>query len=537
MPPHPASRSSRRWLTIVLASLLLATAARPRVASRPPRPQAPPTGIVAASSPPAAVNGPRTYCNPLSIPDHPVGRLVRDTQRGAPLDTSPLWLLDRQEQYRELADPSVIWEAGKWYLYPSVDMAWVSDDQGATWQHCPLNVRDIGYAPTVVKHRGRFLLMASSSSVYESASPLGPFKELGPIRLPAVEGLPAQVDPMLFANDDGRLYYYWGCTASDGIYAVELDAGDPTRVVGEPRRVIAFRPDVHPWERVGERNQDPTRGWLEGSWMIKRNGRYFLVYSAAGTEHRTYAMGAYVGRSPLGPFEAQQRNPIFRATEGLTTGTAHGSIAEGPGGRLWVFYTVRAGVAHGFERRLGMDVAEIDANGELNVPRATSTPQWLPGKAPTDAGQGDTGWLPLNAGVQTLGSTSAPNLPGRFAVDEELRTWWQPAADDTRPTLTTRLLSAATVRAVRLVWRDIGLDTTRGVVAGPFRYRVELETAPDTWTTILDRSESTDDLLIDYRECAPAAGTRARLVITGWPKGVTPGVAEFTVFGEAVAAR
>ena len=35
-------------------------------------------------------------------------------------------------------------------------------------------------------------------------------------------------------------------------------------------------------------------------------------------------MGAYVGASPLGPFTPQARNPIFRTTAGLVTGTAHG---------------------------------------------------------------------------------------------------------------------------------------------------------------------------------------------------------------------
>ncbi|MEI7664246.1 MAG: hypothetical protein WCK34_18710, partial [Bacteroidota bacterium] len=77
----------------------------------------------------------------------------------------------------------------------------------------------------------------------------------------------------------------------------------------------------------------------------------------------------------------------------------------------------------------------------------------------------------------------------------------------------------------------------RGVKPGPFRYRVELETAKDQWTTILDRSQSAEDLLIDYRECKPTTGTRARLVIIGWPKGITPGVAEFTVFGETVITK
>ena len=69
--------------------------------------------------------------------------------------------MDRQQKFRELADVSVLWHDGAWYLYPSVDMAWVSKDGGASWQHHPLNVRDLGYAPTVVRHKGKFLLMAS----------------------------------------------------------------------------------------------------------------------------------------------------------------------------------------------------------------------------------------------------------------------------------------------------------------------------------------------------------------------------------------
>ena len=109
-------------------------------------------------------------------------------------------------------------------------MAWVSADMGATWQHHPLNIRDVGYAPTVVRQGDRFLLMASSSPIYASSSPLGPFTELGRPKLPA--GLPDTVDPMLFVDDTGRLFFYWGCTETAGIYGIELDAADPTRPIG-----------------------------------------------------------------------------------------------------------------------------------------------------------------------------------------------------------------------------------------------------------------------------------------------------------------
>lgn len=491
--------------------------------------------IAAPGRSPTPAGSPRTYCNPLPIPDYPVGRNVRGLRNGDKTDGSFLWFVDHVEQYRELADITAIWHEGRWILYPSVDMAWVSSDMGATWQHQPLNLRDVGYAPTVVRQGNRFLLMASASPIYVASSPLGPFTELGRPKLPT--GVPETTDPMLFVDDDGRLFFYWGCTETAGIFGVELDRTDPTRTVGEVKKVVPFSPGTQPWERVGEFNQQPNAGWVEGAWMVKRNGRYYLTYSAAGTEHRAYAMGAYVGTSPLGPFTAQSHNPIFRTTAGLVTGTAHGSIVKGPGDRWWVFYTVAAGVAHGFERRLGMDVVEFDARGELTVPRATSTPQWLPGQGPGGSGPADTGWLPLNGGVQTLGSSTAPNLSGRLAVDHDLRTWWQPAETDRAPSLTSRLYAPAAIRAVRIAWRDVGLDSNRGVPPGPYHYRLELQTPGGEWRTAVDRSASDEDLLIDYREIEPTVASRARLVLTGWPKGITPGVAEFTVFGTTEPVR
>jgi hypothetical protein len=414
-------------------------------------------------------------------------------------------------------------------------MAWASADMGATWQHHPLNVRDIGYAPTVVRQGSRFLLMASSSPIYASSSALGPFEELGRPKLPP--GLPDTIDPMLFVDDDGRLFFYWGCTETAGIYGVELDASDPTRPVGQPKKLIPFSPDAHPWERVGEFNQQRNAGWVEGAWMVKRAGRYYLTYSAGGTEHRAYAMGVYTGTSPLGPFRPQRRNPILRTTAGLVTGTAHGSIVRGPADRWWVFYTIAAGVAHGFERRVGMDPVEFDARGDLFVPRATSTPQWLPGRGTGGRGPGDTGWVHLNGGVQTIGSSNAPNLSGRLAIDNDLRTWWQPADGDATPTITSRLYAPATIRAVRIAWRDIGLDSNGGVLPGAYRYRVDVEAAGGEWRTVLDRTASDEDLLVDYREIEPALASRARLVVAGWPKGLTPGVAEFTVFGNTEPAK
>lgn len=472
-----------------------------------------------------------TYCNPISLPNYPIGRFARNLPLG---DTGPdwMWRLGYKQQFRELADVAALWFEGKFYLYPSVDMAWVSDDLGATWTHHPLNIRDVGYAPTIVRHQNRFLLMASNSAVYSSASPLGPFAEVGKIELRRSGNLPDFIDPMLFSDSDQRLYYYWGCSPAGGIWGVELDRNAVTQVIGTPKELIPFDPVKFPWEAVGQWNQNPHVGWMEGAWMLKRGGRYYLTYNAGGTENRTYAMGAYVGNSPLGPFVSQRRNPILRTVDGLVTGTAHGSIIAGPNDELWAFYSIRASVVHAFERRLGMDRAAIDNDGELYVHGATSLPQRLPSRDLTHSTEINPVWLPLNGEMRTLGSSNSPNLEGRFAVDNDLKTWWQPDMNDAMPTLTSDFMLPSTIHAVRVIWRDIGLDTSNGITPGPYRYRIEIETSPDKWTTIIDRSQNIEDLLIDYRECKPAVGAKARLVVLHRPPGITPGVTEFSVFGQ-----
>lgn len=478
---------------------------------------------VAQVAAPAVTSQVGTYCNPLPLPNYPIGRNARDIVVGSPTTSREfLWLLDHKEQFRELADVTVLWENGTWYMYPSVDMAWTSKDGGASWEHHPLNVRDIGYAPTVVKHKGRYLLVANGSQLYTADSPLGPFAGMGRIELPP--GSPRLADPMLFSDDDDRLYLYWG----GGIHGVELEADNPIKVKGNPVRLVDFEPDKYPWQKTGDWNEDVNAGYIEAAWMLKRHGIYYLTYSAAGTENRTYAVGCVVARSPLGPFTPQKNNPVMRNLDGIVTGVGHGSFVEGPNGSLWSFYTLRAGVVNGWERRLGMDPAWIDEAGELHVAPVSSTPMRFTG---TSRGAEPAGWVPLNGNRQTRASTTAANLSTRLAVDNDLRTWWQPDANDKTPVLTSSLVNEATVKAIRVVWRDIGLNTRQGAMPGPFRYKVELQTAPNVWTTVVDRGASTEDLLVDYRECPPTRATAARLVIEGTPTGITPGVAEFTVFG------
>ena len=112
--------------------------------------------------------------------------------------------------------------------------------------------------------------------------------------------------------------------------------------------------------------------------------------------------------------------------------------------------------------------------------------------------------------------------------------WWQPAPKDNHPALTVQVALSDVpldIYSARIIWRDVGLDIKKGVFAGAFAYKIEAEDADGNWICVLDRSESTEDLIIDYRPVQRMKAKRVRLVLCKWPAGIAPGVVNFTVFG------
>lgn len=466
---------------------------------------------------------PKTFCNPMPLVDYPVGLLARSVANGGESDHH-MWYTDETRQFRETADPSLLYENGVWYVFPSCDACWKSYDGGASWTHVPLGLsgaegaRDrLSYAPTAVKHRGEFLLMGSLGDVFKAKRPDGPYEYLGHLNTPEgiVDG--EQItwlwDPMLFSDDDGRLYLYWGSSATNGIWGCELDAKNPVRYIdGTARHLVRFEPETQPWEISPGSN--PPVSYIEGPWMVKNNGDYILTYSAAGTEYKEYAMGQAIGKSPLGPFVKSAINPFLKTERGTVTGTAHGSIVKGPGG-YWAAYSIVGGSTHRFERFIGFDRVYIDCEGRFAFAEASDTPQWLPPHS-----NGATGWKKL-PGTVVAGAEAA--------VDGALSTYW--TVPDLPSVLQIDFGAGRTVRAYRLVWHDVGLDEMRGVVKGPYRYRVEyLEDGE--WRVLADASQNDTDLFVDYRETPAVKTSSLRLCVLGGPAGITPAVKEFTPFGD-----
>lgn len=488
-----------------------------------------------------------TYCNPIKLPDYPYCPSANPDppvlRNALEIPEDPNVLPEKLREvlnfgftqnprmpYRETADPTCMYYEGRWYLYPSCGMAYVSSDF-INWEKHEVSPSYIGHAPTVERYNGKFLFSANSAGLWMSDSPLGPLEFVHDFVTPSGEVVIAN-DPMLFADDDGSLYFYWGMD-NIGIRGAKMDKDRPWQMVTEPRVIIPFCPE-HEWERLGEHNEDYGMTFIEGAWMVKVNGTYYLTYSCAGTEFSTYAMGCYKSQSPLDGFVCQKNNPICRDTHGLIRGVGHGSIVKGPSDTLWVFYTIAMTYAGDLERRIGFDPAGIDENGDLYTIAASETPQWAPGMMvhPEKGNSTDLDCISSRKGIRA--SSYKEGRDPIYAVDESMLTWWQPEDQDNEKILEIALRGRYNISAFRILWREWGLDPRNGVNAGPFQYIVETSTDCETWIPVCDMSKNNMDFVVDYQVIETVMAKFIRIRIIGAPEGIHPGIIDFSIFGKSI---
>lgn len=478
---------------------------------------------------------------------------------------------------REAADPSMILFHGRYYIFASMTLGvWVSDDL-TTWENhrLPGELPLYDYAPDV-RVMGDWVYFCASRREencdrYRTKDILnGPYEK--------IQGSFPFWDPNLFVDDDGRVYFYWGCSNFTPVWGVELDP-NTMQPKGDKRVLVEGHPFEIGYERVGEDNsQFPAteaeidaayaafhrqqgisedqvpeqlkpliRGmfsrkpYIEGAWMDKQNGKYYLQYACPGTQYNTYSDGVYVSSGPLGPFTLADNNPYSYKPGGFLPGAGHGSTMRDRKGNWWHAATMRISMNHDFERRVGIWPAGFDADGELfcnqrygDWPMAAEGDPW---RSPA--------WMLLSAGKKATASSFVDgHEPGR-ATEENVRSWWRAASENRSEWLQIDLGQVFDVHAIQINFADDHIDIPcpgRIVGGSQARYIEERDLTTqwkltgsidgENWFVIEDKSDAKTDLSHDFilRE----EGFRARflrLTDMAVPYGQRPCVSGLRVFG------
>lgn len=475
--------------------------------------------VLAAAS--AAAGGPSdrrlaTYANPVDLPYR---YQIPNPNRYPP----------SKEPYREAADPMIVRFKGEYWLFASHSKGYWRSRDLLHWAFVEASGYPVDkFAPTVAVMGGKMYLATSEAqkAIWVTDDPAS-----GRWTLAAAIS-PGYQDPDLFLDDDGRLYMYDGLAPRGPLHAYELDPKtlQPIAKADIPQS----RDKEHRgWEVPGDNNEKTSApSYVEGSWMTKYKGRYYLEYSAPGTQFKTYANGMLVADKPMGPFTYQDYSPFAVKPTGFITGAGHGGTFQGADGRWWHVGTMTISKRHAFERRLGLFPTRFTRSGGILADTYLGDyPHYL------DGDRGLTGWMLLSRHKPVTVSSTLDGFPAENAVDEEVRTWWSAKSGGADEWLQVDLGAPKRIEAVQINFAD---QDSAGVGASQEVYNYVLEVSDDgrTWRTAVDRSKQGRDAPHDYEVLPkPEQARFVRLRNVHSPDGGKFSLYDLRVFGGGGGAR
>jgi hypothetical protein len=359
------------------------------------------------------------------------------------------------------------------------------------------------YAPAVMDFDGALYYTACNIGLYKSADPKGGKWEL--------IGKPFNVgDPDLFVDDDRRVYLYYGLAYNGAISGVELDPKNQFKQIGQPWQCFRANYAQHGWERRGEENLGAPNGadfqegpWLEGSWMTKHNGVYYLQYASPGTEFRGYADGVYTATSPRGPFTYAQYSPFSFKPTGFATGAGHSATFQDKNGRWWHISTMRISIKHDFERRLGIFPVQFDADGQMHSNTLFGDyPMLIPSERKDDGVALGVGWMLVSYGKRATASSSMDTLGPEKAFDEDIRTLWSARTANPGEWLSVNLGKKCRIDAVQVNFGEQEATALGRATELYHQYKLEWSADGKEWQTLADRSANRTDVPHDYIQLA-----------------------------------
>ena len=428
-----------------------------------------------------------TYCNPLNL-DY----------------TYPFHNSHLGKSYRSGADPAVVEFRGEYYMFVTRSWGYWHSKDLLNWDFItPEKWYFEGCnAPAAHNYKDSVLYVCGNPSgamsiLYTDNPKRGDWKAV-----PSV--LHDLQDPALFIDDDERAYMYWGSSNRWPIRGKELDMKNKfLPIAKKPDSLLFLRPDIHGWERFGENHTSDIKPFIEGAWMTKHNGKYYLQYAAPGTQFNVYGDGVYVGKSPLGPFQYAAHNPFCYKPGGFATGAGHGSTVCGPGGIYWHFGTIHLSINYKFERRLCMFPTFFDEDGVMYSDTYFGDyPHYSPDQVSRQTTSGGfRGWMLLSYGKPVKASSQLESYPVENVTDENLKTFWVAEKNDDKQCVEIDLEEVSDVYALQLNFFDYEETGFWGRMPNlRQRYLVEASVDGARWRVLVDYRNSFRDAPHNYIE-------------------------------------
>ena len=433
----------------------------------------------------------KTYCNPINV-DYGYTPIPNFSEWG---------------RHRATADPVVVNYKGEYYLFSTNQWGyWHSADMINWTFHSRKFLRpwNIAYdelcAPAVgivgdtmlvfgSTYKSDFTLWQSTNPKANEWKPLVEKFEIG------------GWDPAFFTDDDGRFYMYNGSSNRYPLYGIELNR-KTMQPIGTRKEMYMLESWRYGWQRFGEHNDDTfLDGFIEGATMNKHNGKYYLQYGAPGTEFSGYADGVVVGKTPLGPFEAQP-DPLSMKLGGFARGAGHGATFQDNQQNYWHVSTIQLSTKNNFERRIGIWPAGFDKDDVMYCNTAFGDyPHYAP-SAGLEMNKTFTGWMLLNYNKPVeVSSTLGGYLPNN-AVDESMKTYWSAKSGNAGEWLKSDLGEVSKVNAIQINYADQDADSSFLGKIQNIKHQYKLWTSVDgkKWNLVVDKSNNQTDVPHEYVE-------------------------------------
>ncbi|MFE4691412.1 family 43 glycosylhydrolase [Streptomyces sp. NPDC056749] len=274
------------------------------------------------------------------------------------------------------ADPDVAVYGDRFWIYPTTSRSYgeqtfmdaFSSTDMVHWTKHPevLDIADVPWAkyalwaPAPVFRDGKYYLYFAANDIQDNSEhggigvavadrPEGPYKDAigGPLISQFHNGA-QPIDQDVFIDNDGQAYMYYGGWGHANVVKLNPDMTS-----------LGTFPDGSTYKEITPEN------YTEGSFMFKRGGTYYMMWSEGGWTGPDYSVSYAMSDSPTGPFRKIDR--VLAQDPAVARGSGHNSILNVPGTDNWYIFYHRRPLSEtdGNHRALAYDRIHFNEDGTI----------------------------------------------------------------------------------------------------------------------------------------------------------------------------